>query len=223
MQWDHLKHCYNVVRSQILCLRITRLRFMDAFTISWLCNIPFILFLCAQTGTKVLGTEILLSTQWYYGLPEKQFWWSKPKAVSMVVARVSYHLPVNATDLHRGLQSYYSCQKSQKGSVLITLNISCFQGWAKRLFYATKLDVSSVSSILHDAHRLPLLLIVTSLSTYMKDFPHGHGHPENCSLSELLWFRISCSHHYLIWVTMAYSSSYLIDLCEPSPVCATIL
>ena len=33
------------------------------------------------------------------------------KAVFMVEAKVSYHLPVNATDLPRDLQSYYFCNK----------------------------------------------------------------------------------------------------------------
>ena len=91
----------------------------------------------------------------------------------MVDAKVSYHLPVNATDLPRALQNYYSCRK--KWCVLLLLSSVVPQRWAQQLFCVTTLDISSIHLILHDAHWLPLLLIVRSLSTYISDFPHGHA------------------------------------------------
>ena len=81
----------------------------------------------------------------------------------MVEAKVSYHLPVNATDLPRDLQSYYFCNK--KWCVLLLLTSVVPQRRAHRLFCVTKLDVLSIDLIWHDTHWLHLLLFCRSLST----------------------------------------------------------
>jgi hypothetical protein len=65
------------------------------------------------------------------------------------------------------------------------------QLWSRRLFCVTKLNIPSIDLISHYTHLLHLLLFCRSLSTYIDDFPNGHGQADNCWLADLNYNRCS--------------------------------